>query len=137
MGLHHLKVYFDRVSDDSKWVSGYIGNKEFQFYAKVEDEACAEGINGGRVVKLTIKKGEVKVDHHDEKYWDNVIVNYDRAWNVNPNNPTATEVYFVILDELEEIPPYEERIYGGSALGKVIGKAKEKLSGLRGSRNGA
>lgn len=135
--MKHLKVHVNKVDDDSVFVSGKVGNGNYEFYAKVEDEPSKDGINEGRVVKLTIKKGNVNVESHDEEYWDNVIINYDRAWFVKPEDPTSTEVYFVVLDELEQLESYDERIYGGSLLGKVIGKTKDKLSGLRGSKNGA
>jgi hypothetical protein len=61
-------------------------------------------------------------------FWLGVVANYDRDWIIKPTGPEATEVFYVILDELEKIPKYDERIYCGSKIKKAIGKTKKALS---------
>lgn len=56
--------------EDNNWVSGRIGNCKFE--AKIFDEGSEFGIDGGRISKLWIGRG------------NKTICNYDRGWDIRP-----------------------------------------------------
>ncbi|MNC20808.1 hypothetical protein D3C81_1115030 [compost metagenome] len=122
----HLEVHFDKIEDDSHWVTGSVGNGQYKFYAKVEDEPSNAGINKGRTVKLVVRKGEVNNDNiTEDEFWKDVVANYDRGWTDKPVNSAAKEIFYAIFDELETIKSYNDRIYGGSKIKKALGKTKK------------
>lgn len=123
--MKHLKVFINPVEDDSMYVSGKVGNGTYEFYAKVFDEPSEYGIDGGRISKLTIVAGSINDD--PEELWNKVIVNYDRGWDIKPSNSKHMEIFHAILDELERLPSYEERIYNGSKIKKIAHKTKNKI----------
>lgn len=126
--MRHLQVNIDPVTDDNAWVSGKVGTGTYQFFAKVYDEPSEKGIDGGRISKLTIKRGNVDIEDYPEDHWSNVIVNFDRGWDIKPQSSVEMEIFHAILDELEKIPLYEERIFNGSKVKQIISKTKNKLS---------
>lgn len=61
----------------------------YKWEAKVYDEKSNMGIYGGRASKLTIYNPEGEM-----------IVNYDRGWDVPPQTTQINSLVFAILDEL-------------------------------------
>jgi len=123
-------VIIDKVEDDSYWITGTANcnNQSYEWYAKVEDEKHKGGVEKGRVIKLTIRKGEFEEDSNEDEFWKGVVANYDRTWITKPLDQAATEVFYTILDELEKIEAYKNRIYGGSLIKKVVAKTKNTFS---------
>lgn len=126
--MRHLKVHIDKIEDDSEWITGNIGDGAYEFYSKVEDKKSNNGIEKGRVIKLVIRKGEVKEKTKEDEFWKDVVANFDRSWLIKPAGSEAIEVFYSILDELEKLPTYKERIYEGSQIKKFISKTKTILS---------
>jgi hypothetical protein len=65
------------------WESGTfsIDGVLFLYSAKVYEVGSAFGINGGKISKLSIYKDPLK-----EGYTvDNLILNYDRGWDIEPD----------------------------------------------------
>lgn len=122
--MRHLQVNINSIEDDSHWVTGSIGDGMYEFYAKLEDEEVKYGIDNGRTIKLVIRKGEVENQINESEFWEKVVVNYDRKWIIKPQGSASTEIFYAVLDELEKISPYKERIYGGSLINKIIAKTK-------------
>lgn len=120
------KVNIDRVNDDSIWITGTAEHHGviYDWYAKTEDEKNKNGIEKGRTTKLVIRKGKTYDSIDEQSFWDEVIANFDRTWITKPTGPAATEIFYSIFDELEKIPAYEDRIYGGSKIRKVIERTK-------------
>lgn len=69
------------------WKEGSIkiGNSIFHYWIKQWDEGSKFGIDGGRISKLTIKRGGEEV------------ANYDRGWDKQPNDPDAQLALEIIL----------------------------------------
>lgn len=69
------------------WKEGSIkvGNSIFHYWIKQWDEGSKFGIDGGRISKLTIKRGGEEV------------VNYDRGWDIQPSDPDAQLALEIIL----------------------------------------
>jgi hypothetical protein len=80
----------------SNWVKGTVDNDQYAFESKLFDEGSDFGIDGGRISKLTIWKGE-------KFTWDNVIANYDRGWDVEPEREYK-ELFNAVTDFLENSP---------------------------------
>lgn len=79
---------------ESGWIDGKID--EFRFQAKVFDVGSKFGINSGRVSKLAI--------------WDqqrHSVTNYDRGWDVKPNNAEQKDILQALLKYLETLPTWE------------------------------
>jgi hypothetical protein len=91
-----ITVQYERK--EGHWVSGSCGTYSFQ--AKVYDTGSKYGIGKGRISKLNI--------------WDtadrsrkNIIVNYDRGWDIQPSSNDEFTVYGAILTCLEQLPVEE------------------------------
>lgn len=56
------------------WQEGTVkvGGSWYRYWVKAYDEPSEYGIDGGRISKLTIKRQ------------DEIVVNYDRGWDVEP-----------------------------------------------------
>jgi hypothetical protein len=93
-----MNVEFTRFEKGENWVSGIVNNGEYTFSSKLFDEGSVHGIDGGRVSKLTIREGTG---------WNNVIVNYDRGWDVEPEDEYEREIYESVLIFLENAPKIE------------------------------
>lgn len=93
-------AYFKNDKDNDVWITGWYvkDGKGYYVNAKVYMEPSKYGINNGPVSKLSI---------YDEK--DNVILNYDRNWDVRPTSEYR-EVYMEILKAVKQFRkenPYE------------------------------
>ncbi|MDF2534058.1 MAG: hypothetical protein K0R18_215 [Bacillales bacterium] len=125
-----VEVTIHKVEDDSYWISGTAtcNNHLYEWYGKVDDEKSKNGLDKGRITKLVVRNGEVEDSTTEDVFWLSVIANFDRDWVTKPNGPEATEVFYSIVDEVERIETYDERIYCGSKIKKAIGKTKKALS---------
>ena len=61
------------------------GYKIAHYWVKSFDEGCQWGINGGRISKLMIKINGV------------VTANYDRGWDIKPDEDLPTQMAYCIL----------------------------------------
>lgn len=79
------------------WVQGTISDEAatYEFCAKVFDEKSEFGINNGRVSKLNIR------------YHSSPIVNYDRGWDLRPDN-SCKPIYKAVMAELKRLPKIGE-----------------------------
>ena len=76
------------------WKEGTIGipkegknYKVVHYWIKVYEEGSQFGINGGKILKLTLKlDGEV-------------IANYDRGWDIEPTTEDANLALCILLNE--------------------------------------
>ncbi|MDF2700916.1 MAG: hypothetical protein K0Q49_2480 [Haloplasmataceae bacterium] len=91
-----MEVKFTNFPDGSNWVKGTADNDQYAFESKLFDEGSDFGINGGRVSKLTIWKGE-------KFTWDNVVVNYDRGWDIEPEDDYK-KLFDAVINFLENSP---------------------------------
>lgn len=69
------------------WKEGSIrvGSSIFHYWMKQFDEGSQYGIEGGRISKLTMKRnGEI-------------VVNYDRGWDVRPEDPDTQLAMEILL----------------------------------------
>ena len=57
----------------------------FHYWLKVYDEASQFGIDGGKVSKLMLKRG------------DTVVANYDRGWDIKPADPDTQLAVDILL----------------------------------------
>ena len=62
-----------------------IGTTIYHYWMKQYDEGSEYGIEGGRISKLTIKRGTEEV------------ANYDRGWDIKPQDPEAQLALEIIL----------------------------------------
>lgn len=85
-----MKAEFTEFNNNDNWVEGKVEN--YEFGAKLYDEGSEWGIDGGRVSKLTIA---------DEN--DNWICNYDRGWDIKPEEKDI-ECYNAVIELLENAP---------------------------------
>ena len=71
------------------WKEGaiLIRGKVYKYQAKVYEKGSEYGIEGGRVSKVMIK--------HDGE----IVVNYDRGWDVEPESEGAELALAIILKE--------------------------------------
>ena len=76
------------------WKEGTIGIpkegkklKAVHYWIKVYEEGSQFGINGGKIIKLTLKlDGEI-------------IANYDRGWDIEPTTEEANLALCILLNE--------------------------------------
>ncbi|MNJ90113.1 hypothetical protein D3C87_77070 [compost metagenome] len=125
-----VNVIIDKTEDDSDWVTGSVSvnSHNYEFYGKVVDEKTKNTLDGGRIIKLVIRNGEVTEETTKDVFWLSVVANYDRSWLTKPEGPEAIEIFYAVVDEMEKLPTYDARIYSGSKIKKVIGKTKKALS---------
>ena len=79
--------------DNSKlWHEGALKvyGSNYRYWAKVYDEGSEYGIDGGRVSKLMIKQD------------NRIVVNYDRGWDIEPQDPNAQLAMEIILHEFNQ-----------------------------------
>jgi len=69
------------------WKEGSLKvyNSIFHYWLKVYDEASQFGIDGGKVSKLMLKRG------------DTVVANYDRGWDIKPADPDTQLAVDILL----------------------------------------
>ncbi len=80
------------------YIKGTWGS--FRFEAKVCNNASEQGINGGRVLKLKIWKGQDAGDGQE-------LVSYDGTWLIKPQTDLQQYAFENLLGELEALPPFE------------------------------
>lgn len=83
-----------RPYGDADWVKGAAGGYLFQ--ALLFDEGSEYGIDEGRVSKLCVWP--------EEKNPGSAIINYDRGWDVKPQNDDERAILDAVLAELEDYP---------------------------------
>lgn len=82
-----------KFPNDSNWVSGIVADGEYKFQAKLYDEDSVFGINEGRISKLNIV----------ETFTDQIVVNYDREWDIIPDEDNL-HIYEEVYEVLENAP---------------------------------
>jgi hypothetical protein len=84
----------DQPKDDkSLWTDGRILTMEgYSFSAKMHDEPSKFGIEGGKISKLEVRKD------------DEIVMNYDRGWDVDPKTPEHKEALQRIRNGLDDTP---------------------------------
>lgn len=85
-----MDIKLENFTHLENYVSGTI--KDYDFSAKHYDLPSKCGINGGRTSKLSISKD------------DKMYVNYDRGWDIIPNNEEIIQITEEIIEFLEELP---------------------------------
>jgi hypothetical protein len=95
-----MKIEFTEFTKGENWVSGVVNYGEYVFESKLFDEGSVFGIDGSRVSKLSIRKGNSK------GFFDfsNCIVNYDRGWDIEPKTDEENDVFEAVLEFLENAP---------------------------------
>ena len=77
------------------WSEGTIGtnvfsedkpSKIFHYWVKHFEEGSKFGIDGGRISKLMLKLN------------GKIVVNYDRGWDIKPENEEAETAYMILLE---------------------------------------
>lgn len=76
------------------WETGTFNvcDVEFTYEAKVFDVGSPCGINNGRISKLAIIKGK------DDWSWGNMVVNYDRGWDIIPHDEISKKALEYVLN---------------------------------------
>lgn len=87
-----MKIQLTKVNEP--WVEGVIDNGQYEFIAKVFDEGSMFGIEEGRVSLLQIRKGNTTG-------WYGVFCNYDRGWDIKPEDDYEEELSMGLWDYLE------------------------------------
>jgi hypothetical protein len=80
--------FFIVVSPLSGWRHGEVDG--YQWDGKIYDEPSQYGIDNGRISKITIKKD------------GNIVVHYDRGWDVVPSNKEESKVLNKIVSEYKK-----------------------------------
>lgn len=85
------------VHRDGKWFKGTIAR--YEFFALVFKTGSQYGINGGRVSKLTVR-------HKVTRFTDRpiYIINYDRGWDVQPEDDLGRLVLDTLIEYFENLP---------------------------------
>ena len=94
-----MKAVFTKFVMGKNWCSGEVG--DYIFEAKSFDTGSHFGINGGRVSKLSIKRKDTV--GNGQGWFDGVVVNYDRGWDIKPTKEVMAE-YKAVMDLLENAP---------------------------------
>ncbi len=95
-----MEAQFTKFDLQDNWVNGLVG-KNYEFEAKLFDTGSMFGINNGRVSKLSIR--ELCRSNTTNSWFDGVIVNYDRGWDIEPNEGIMDE-YNAVMKLLESAP---------------------------------
>lgn len=79
--------------DGGPWVEGRIVTmKGYEFQAKVYNEPSQHGIDGGKISKLEVRKD------------GDIVMNYDRGWDMKPSTPEQKEALHRIRNGLDAGP---------------------------------
>jgi hypothetical protein len=62
-----------------------VNGKTYRYWIKQYDIGSVYGIDGGRISKLMIKRG------------NKIVCNYERGWDIEPTDAEAEEALNVIL----------------------------------------
>jgi hypothetical protein len=90
-----VNIKLTQFNSYDNYIKGVIGDYSFQ--AKHFDVGSEYGINEGRTSKLAVWKGK-------EYSQSDVIVNYDRGWDIEPETEEQKEVCDTLVDYLEQLP---------------------------------
>lgn len=91
-------------ADESGWIKGRITTMPgYEFAAKQYDAPSKFGIEGGKISKLEIRKE------------GDVVMNYDRGWDVKPDTPEQKEALHRIRNGLKDGPQKEFKGFERSA----------------------
>lgn len=103
-----MKPYFTKFEKGQNWVHGKVDKYDFE--AKLFDEGSTFGINNGRVSKLSIFDNVIR--HEKRDFFRSCIVNYDRGWDIEPENQDHYEVFMSVMEFLENAPKtrFEEKL---------------------------
>jgi len=99
-GGGRLEITVIAPRDQQGWIKGKIG--KYTFSAKVYDLPSTFGINNGRVSKLGIYDDEQR--RREGNYFASCIVNYDRGWDIEPQNEAERNTLDRVLEFLEALP---------------------------------
>ena len=94
-----MKAKFTKFNKGENWVAGTVD--KYNFSAKLFDEGSTFGINDGRVSKLSIH--DEKVRQEQMNFFVACIVNYDRGWDIEPEEEHK-EYFDAVMDLLENAP---------------------------------
>ena len=86
-----MEIEIHSYPKNNNLISGsiyYMG--VYSFEAKLYDEGSQFGINNGRISKLTIRDLS-----------NNIIINYDRGWDIEPCNSIEKHILNELVDYLE------------------------------------
>jgi hypothetical protein len=106
-GDNSIKV---SITKDERRINGWVEGKAtggITFCAKVFDKGSQYGINNGCISKLDIRQGR------------NIIVNYDRGWDVKPQTPEVKEIYKLIMTALNTLGKVSDLDKPKDLLGKI------------------
>jgi len=80
------------IDNSTLWHEGALKvyGINYHWWAKVYDEGSEYGIDGGRVSKLMIKQD------------NRIVVNYDRGWDIEPQEPNDQLAMEIILHEYNQ-----------------------------------
>lgn len=98
MEVINMEIAFLEIKEETNWVKGIVDDGEYTFVAKIYDEGSMYGIEEGRVSKLEIYRGK------ETEEFEEIVVSYDRGWDVEPTTDEDFEVYKEVLDFLEDSP---------------------------------
>lgn len=93
------EAVFTEFKSNTNWCEGTVGKYTFQ--AKLFDEGSDDGIDSGRVSKLSI--WDQKVREEKSNFFAACIVNYDRGWDIKPNR-NSKPYYKEVMKLLENAP---------------------------------
>ena len=79
-----IPMIYTQVPDLPNWTRGSI--LEYTFCIKHYERGSQYGIDGGRISKLEIRKG------------NKILANYDRGWDIEPAEETK-KAYAAILEK--------------------------------------
>jgi len=92
-GLYNSN-YIERNKIDPRWSKGHYNGYEIE--GMVFNEPSKYGINNGRVSKLWVRKD------------GNIIIAYDRGWDIKPKSKDDRQLLKEITDRLEKLDKYKE-----------------------------
>ena len=84
-----MYMVFTKFDNSTNWVEGVLDN--YRFEAKLYDDGSIFGIDDGRVSKLSI-------------CGEDIIVHYDRGWDIEPKTDKDREIFELVLEFLESSP---------------------------------
>lgn len=98
-GLPIVEKEFEISSDTRQtdnWVGGFIfkNNVKYTFSAKIFDDDSENGIDNGRISKLTVRRA----------YDDKQIANFDRGWDIYPRETALLTMLKCLIKKLNNLP---------------------------------
>lgn len=89
-----LKMRTDhRANDQSYWIEGKITSmKGYAFTAEMQNELSPKGIEGGKILRLDVRKD------------GDLVMRYNQEWQVNAKTPEHKEALHRIRSGLDDFP---------------------------------